>query len=49
MSNKSDSQLDDKASDSFFGSYIRAILDYFNPLLQAIEELQHNAKKNRKK
>ncbi len=49
MSNKSDSEPDDNASDSFFGSFVRATHDYFNPLLQAIEELQRDAKKNNKK
>lgn len=49
VSNKSDSQPDDKASDLFFCSFVRAIHDYFNPLLQAIEELQRDAKKNHKK
>ena len=48
-SRKRDSPLDDKASDSRFNAFVRAMYDYFNPLLQAIEELQRNAKKNHKK
>ncbi|MGZ7133024.1 MAG: hypothetical protein ACXVH6_06650 [Halobacteriota archaeon] len=39
----------DEASDSLLSSFIRGLHDYFNPLLYVIEELQSNAKKNRKK
>jgi hypothetical protein len=48
-SKKRDSTLDDKASDSYLSAFVRALYDYFNPLLQAIEELQSDAKKNHKK
>jgi len=48
-SKKRDSTLDDKASDSYFSAFVRAMYDYFNPLLQVIEELQSDAKKNHKK
>ena len=49
MSNKSESQQDDKASDSFIDSFVRAIHNYFNPLLCTIEEIQRDAKKKHKK
>jgi hypothetical protein len=39
----------DQASDSLLGDLIRGLYDYFNPLLHVIEELQSDAKKNRKK
>ncbi|MGA3359260.1 MAG: hypothetical protein ABSC87_03515 [Halobacteriota archaeon] len=42
-------RLGEKASDLCFSTFVRAMYDYFNPLLQAIEELQRDAKKNHKK
>jgi hypothetical protein len=49
VSKRRNSLSNDQASDSLVSSFIQALHDYFNPLLQVIEELQSDAKKNRKK
>ena len=48
MSNRTDSDSADQAADSFFGSLVWALHDYFNPLLHAIDDIQYHANKNRK-
>jgi hypothetical protein len=45
---KRDSECDDQV-DSFFSNLIRGLLDHFNPILRAIEEVQNATKANRKK
>jgi len=49
VSKSQDSQSNDQPSDSLLSSFIQALHDHFNPILQAIEELQRDAKKKSKK
>jgi len=49
VSKEQKSLSNDKTRDSMLNDFIRGLCDYFNPLIQVIEELQRDSKKHRKK